>query len=802
MKQDLLTSERESGEESSHRHLKGERATSTGVSRGGVPLSAGGARFGAGDSVNSLRQDVRAFRLTPLVEPLFVHRWTLILSLFLAGLACWVALLVWPRSYQSEAKLQLLVGRESVGLDPSSTTTQTLLMQKTLEEDVNSALEILGSRDVAEHVVNELGAEAVLSGYLPAAGTGDRSGLAKWSDWAKATAVDGLLTIATVAGIRDSVNDEERAVLWLRDNVSVHAPKKSSTMIVSAESKSPEMAQAIVNSYTKHFIDRHVNVSTTEGSHQFFGQQAAQAETELTDMMRRRSELLQQNKMVSASARFAALTTQQATIEATILSTVAQIKQSKSELADLDQRIGGLELETVSGTQTAPDATISGMRLALYTLELEQQNLSLKYQAGHWRLRQIEDRVESARSELAKLEQESQSLSMAPNPLRQKLEEDILRAQTRIVGLESLLQESEQQLAEKQREINELLNLELQLEQMDREIEVAKKNLALLREKEEQSRVVENLRQQRISSVGIAQAASLDHKPAKPNKIVIIAASLAAGLGLGLGLVALREVARKTFRHADDFERLMGYPVLAEVPYLSRLARGPVQREDFAAAPLAGLRQAGEDAYAELVLAGVANSDLPRARLLGVLGVDNQSGGTTFTMLLGWLHLEASFQRTTLVDLDAQNATLSRCFDVVGQPGIVQLGSAWADAARPLGTAAANASSRSTTVAAVVQETGLPAVSVARQQLAVLEQVAAESDLVIVDFPSACRPSPTLGLAAQMDAMVLVVEAERTTAESVARVLRQIERAGGVIAGVILTKSRRVVPRWLENILG
>jgi hypothetical protein len=48
------------------------------------------------------------------------------------------------------------------------------------------------------------------------------------------------------------------------------------------------------------------------------------------------------------------------------------------------------------------------------------------------------------------------------------LEEDILRAQTRIVGLESLLQESEQQLAEKQREINELLNLGLRLEQMDR----------------------------------------------------------------------------------------------------------------------------------------------------------------------------------------------------------------------------------------------------------------------------------------------------------------------------------------------
>lgn len=802
MNQDLLTNERAGTAVGSHRPRLEREAASRDSRRANGELTPIGGRFGGGTGGASLRQDMRAFRLTPFVEPLFVYRRTLIVSLLVACLVGWVALLVWPRSYQSEAKLQLLVGRESVGLDPSSTTTQTLLMQKTLEEDVNSALEVLGSRDVAEQVVNELGAEAVLSGYLPASGEGERSSLGRLVDWTKEVAVDSLLAIATVAGIRDSVSDEERAVLWLRDNVSVHAPKKSSTMIVSAETKSPEMAQAIVNAYTKHFIDRHVNVATTEGSHQFFGQQAADAESELTEMLRRRSELLQKNKMVSASARFASLTTQQATIEATILSTVAQIKQTQSELTDLNQRIESLSLETVAGTQVAPDATISGMRLSLHSLELEQQNLALKYQDGHWRLRQIEDRVQAARSELAKLEQESQSLSMAPNPLRLKLEEDILRAQTRIVGLESLLQESQQQLAEKQREINELLELELRLEQMDREIDVAKKNLSVLREKQEQSRVVENLRENRISSVGIAQAASLDHKPAKPNKLVIIAACLAGGLGLGLGLVALQEVARKTFRHADDFERLVGYPVLAEVPYLPHLARRPVRREDFSVESLTELRRAGEDTYGELVLAGATAGDRTHACLLGILPVDGQSGGTTLTMLLGWLHQESSFQRTTLVDLDTQQSTLSHCFGVVGQPGVIRLGVGGTQVEGATTTRSAVAGRSAAAGSLVAPGTGATSVSLTQQSLTVLEQVAAENDLVWVDFPAATRPGPTLGLAAHMDAMVLVVEAERTTADAVARVIRQIERTGGVIAGVVLTKSRRSVPRWLENILG
>jgi len=341
------------------------------------------------------------------------------------------------------------------------------------------------------------------------------------------------------------------------------------------------------------------------------------------------------------------------------------------------------------------------------------------------------------------------------------------------------------------------------LEQMDREIEVAKKNLLLLREKEEQSRVVENLREQRISSVGIAQTGSLDHKPIKPNKIVVIAACLAGGMGIGLGLVALREVARKTFRHADDFERMVGYPVLAEVPYLGLLARRPVQQQDFSIAALARLREAGEDTYSELLLAGVITNDRPGARRLGVLPVDSQSGGTTLTLLLGWLHQESSFQRTTLIDLDADKATLSRCFAVAGQPGIVRLGSAWADGERPTAKAAAPATAGASTTGQVIESCARMATgSVMQQGLAVLEQVALENDLVIVDFPAASRPSPALGLVSQMDAVLLVVEAERTTADSVTRVIRQIERSGGVIAGVVLTKSRRHVPQWLENLLG
>ena len=52
------------------------------------------------------------------------------------------------------------VGRESVSLDPTATTGATLMLQKTQEEEVISALEVLNSRHVAETIVDKLGVDA------------------------------------------------------------------------------------------------------------------------------------------------------------------------------------------------------------------------------------------------------------------------------------------------------------------------------------------------------------------------------------------------------------------------------------------------------------------------------------------------------------------------------------------------------------------------------------------------------------------------------------------------------------------
>jgi uncharacterized protein involved in exopolysaccharide biosynthesis len=66
--------------------------------------------------------------------------------------------------YQSTAKLMVRLGRESVSLDPTATTGKMINISTDSETQINSELEILNSRELAERVVDALGVQIILYG--------------------------------------------------------------------------------------------------------------------------------------------------------------------------------------------------------------------------------------------------------------------------------------------------------------------------------------------------------------------------------------------------------------------------------------------------------------------------------------------------------------------------------------------------------------------------------------------------------------------------------------------------------------
>src|SRR4051812_38830221 len=64
-----------------------------------------------------------------------------------------------PRSYRSQAKLLLRLGRENIKVDPTATVGQTpvVAIPPNRDNEINSEIDMLKSRVLLEHVVEKLG---------------------------------------------------------------------------------------------------------------------------------------------------------------------------------------------------------------------------------------------------------------------------------------------------------------------------------------------------------------------------------------------------------------------------------------------------------------------------------------------------------------------------------------------------------------------------------------------------------------------------------------------------------------------
>lgn len=737
--------------------------------------------------------------ITKYIEPLMVYRNWIIGSVLASILLGWLTLVFMPRTYESSSKLQLLVGRESVGLDPSSTTSQTTLFQKTPEEDVNSALEILGSRGIAESVVDELGAENILGGFLPATGDPEPPGMVK----SVKMAVSNVASKAyDLSGLRDPVSRRERAVTELMKKTAVYAPKKSSTLIIENKSKSPEMAQAIVQSIIENFLEQHVNVATTGGSFKFFEQQSGEAEKKLMNLLDKRKAMLQKEKIASVESKHKSLTEQLSAIETEILKSEAQLKQKTAEVKDIETNMSKLAPEIIASWRTQPDETLTNMQTALYRAELEEKRLSELYQDTNPRLTAIRQQVVAARQSLNERMKTSNSVSKTPNPTLVKLEGDLLKAKTTAAGLTSFLEQNLTQKQNKESEINRLLEFDNSLQQLDREIKLETESLATLKEKKEQARVIEELRLQKISSISVAQPPSFVEKPISPKKPILAGAFVSLGLLTGIGLVYLREFTRRTIRRPEEVERLMKYPVLTELPQLRALAR---ERE---ANPTAlrsrrsnAMLEACQGIQSELMLSLVPGNDPSRvtARKIGVIGVTDGCGASSIAMALAIACCEREGIPTTLVDLDIKKGTISKGF------GLAYAGDS------PRSRRRRNPESLPSQL---VTEEGLRLIGCSSQQSQTLlqgnsdeichlfDEWSTTNDFIIVDLPPASRPGNAISVAKHLDQIIVVIESDKTETKAAARLIAQLENANAEVVGVVVNKSKRYLARWVESILG
>jgi Mrp family chromosome partitioning ATPase len=184
--------------------------------------------------------------------------------------------------------------------------------------------------------------------------------------------------------------------------------------------------------------------------------------------------------------------------------------------------------------------------------------------------------------------------------------------------------------------------------------------------------------------------------------------------------------------------------------------------------------------------------------LVGFSGCCSQSGVSSLAANLAIRAVDHSWGPVLLADANFQKPSLG---------GLLRAGDGLGLANVLAGQATVDACLRSTqTVELDFLPIGrlehVPRVSIDPQQVdALVAQLRERYALVIFDLPEARALGNAAPLAGALDAVLLVVRAERARRESAKKAIRGLAADGVPLIGAVLTDQRRYLPRWLDRLL-
>jgi uncharacterized protein involved in exopolysaccharide biosynthesis len=469
-------------------------------------------------------------------------------ALGLAGAALFV---IGPK-YESEAKLFVRLGRESISLDPTATTGQTISVNESREVEINSIIEVLRSRSIAERVVDRLTPAVVLG----EANANDRD-----------EPLFSLPSLSFLSNDAPQPSQRDQAIEAIQESFQAFAPKQTTVISLRYEADSPELAQRVVQAALEIYQDEHVRVNRTAGSYEFFVAQ----EKLLREKLQQATAALRDAKsaigLASIDGRRQTLQTQVGDIESQIAAADSSLAAAQAKAQRLGESVALLpERLTTQETTGFPNVAADNMRQQLYQLEISERELRSKYTDEHPQVVAIRQQLADARLILDEQIPDRAQITSSVNPTRQQLELQLLTEKAAAMSLLAQIDTLRKQRTLLVDELKALNVHEVQIGDLEREAQLLEVSYRGYSEKLEQARIDDALEAGMISNVNVVQPASLVFEPVKPQKLLIVALGLAVALSGALAIALAAEYLDGSLRTSDDVERRLAVPVLLSIP--------------------------------------------------------------------------------------------------------------------------------------------------------------------------------------------------------------------------------------------
>ena len=528
---------------------------------------------------------------------------------------------------------------------------------------------------------------------------------------------------------------ESEAARSIMVGLKVISNKGSNIILISYKNPNPEMATLVLQELLSRYFVKHLEVHRSAGAFDFVAQQTDQVRARLNQTEDALKSLKEKTGIASFKEGSVALTTEAG-------KTKEQLNAAEADLA-------------------------------------EQQALANQI---------VEKKTKGWRTKTSPSENTSQSLK------------------AKIAGTQAKIESLKARLSDIQHRTKQLSELAPQIEDLERKKEMDETNYKYFAASLEKARVDEALDPSKMPNISAVQRPS---PPVLANKTrdKVALALAGGGIALGVALALLRGlVLNQTLGRPLQLETQLHIPLMLSIPYANGRFALPRNGSPVNAKALTTRRRNPKLApwesehfirpYCDAIrdrlgLYFELNHLTHKPKLVGVTSVSEQGGASTLAAGLAASLSETNDGKVLLVDVNLGPQEVHPFFK--GKP------------AYPLNKALKPSDSIASAVdnlyLATVgsPNTGGPAQLGLKKFFDMMPNMkASDFDYIIFDMPPLDQTSPSWGMAAFMDKVLVVVESEKNNRDVIRRSYGKLMAERNNVA-VVVNKTRSYVPKWLDS---
>jgi uncharacterized protein involved in exopolysaccharide biosynthesis len=497
--------------------------------------------------MNSMRLQLSpAFSQRPLtlrdtIAPLFRYRRVVSCTFFIIIAAALLWALLAPKQYQAEMKLLVKRDRVESAATPGGNDVS--------EEEINSEVELLQSRDLLEKVVLQCNLET---------STKTLSELIH-NPFRKKNNID----LQATWDRRVSA-----AVLALQKHVEVLPVRKTNLVRVTYQASDPRLAARVLEVIASEYLTKHIAVYTTAGASSFFESERQRYRKELDEAALRLSNFDNKEKVAAPQLEKDLTVQHLADFDSSLKTTQVAIAETARRIHKLEVALTNNVDRSTAQIRTSDNGVLlQQLKGTLLSLQLKRTTLMENFKPDYRPVQEVDKQIANTRSAIESAERSPlREETTERDPTHDWLRAELAKAHVELDALKSR-EGATARVVRSYRGKSLLVDKQEGLQDsLVREKKIVEDNYLLYSRKAEEARISDALGQKRIVNVAIAEAPTVPALPMHSQSVWVLFLGVALAVLASVGLAFAFEYFDPSLRTPDEVQFVLDMPVLAALP--------------------------------------------------------------------------------------------------------------------------------------------------------------------------------------------------------------------------------------------